>query len=90
KPALLYQGINIYFMTISVGNMVLSIYRLKPTHTTGTNKYILENIIPSKYRNDALHIAIAVVNDSDVVVSWNLEHIVKLKTKSRQKALIDC
>ena len=45
------------------------------------DRYIFERIIPEKYRNDALHIATAVVNDLDVVVSWNLEHIVKLKTK---------
>ncbi|MBI5555969.1 MAG: PIN domain-containing protein [Elusimicrobia bacterium] len=44
-------------------------------------KYIQEGIIPLKYRDDALHIAVAVVNDLDVVVSWNLRHIVKLKTK---------
>lgn len=43
-------------------------------------KYIKAGIILSKYKNDALHIAIAIINNIDVVVSWNLEHIVKLKT----------
>ncbi len=42
--------------------------------------YVSKKIIPEKYLNDALHIAIAVVNNIDVIVSWNLEHIVKLKT----------
>jgi predicted nucleic acid-binding protein len=45
------------------------------------DRYISTGIIPEKYRNDALHIAVAVVNDLDVIISWNLEHIVKLKTK---------
>lgn len=36
--------------------------------------------MPEKFINDALHIAIATVNGIDTVVSWNLEHIVKLKT----------
>jgi hypothetical protein len=45
------------------------------------DRYISAGIIPEKYRNDALHIAVAVVNDLDVIISWNLEHIVKLKTK---------
>lgn len=45
------------------------------------DKYIKEGIIPIKYRDDALHIAAAVVNDLDVVLSWNMRHIVKLKTK---------
>ena len=44
------------------------------------DKYIQEGIIPKKYSTDALHIAIAVVNGMDVLVSWNMEHIVKLKT----------
>lgn len=44
-------------------------------------KYILEGIIPDKYENDAFHIAIASVNDLDLIVSWNFDHIVKLKTK---------
>ena len=44
-------------------------------------KYIEQGIIPAKYEDDALHIAIASVNNLDVIVSWNYKHIVKLKTK---------
>ncbi|MCL5674783.1 MAG: PIN domain-containing protein [Candidatus Omnitrophica bacterium] len=44
-------------------------------------RYVAEGVIPQKFDNDALHIAIATVNDIDVIISWNLEHIVKLKTK---------
>ena len=44
-------------------------------------KYIKEGIIPAKYQDDALHIAIASVNEMDVLLSWNFQHIVKLKTK---------
>ena len=44
------------------------------------NKYVNENIIPLKYRNDGLHIAIATINDLDVIVSYNYQHIVKMKT----------
>ena len=44
-------------------------------------KYIKEGIIPMKYQDDALHIAIASVNEMDVLLSWNFQHIVKLKTK---------
>ena len=39
-----------------------------------------KRIIPEKYRTDALHIAIAAVNDLDFVVSFNQGHIVKTKT----------
>ena len=43
--------------------------------------YITEKIIPQKYRTDGLHIAIAAVNDLDMIISMNFEHIVKRKTK---------
>lgn len=50
-------------------------------------EYIRAGIIPAKYRDDALHIAVAVVNRLDVIVSWNFEHIVKLKTKREVNGL---
>jgi len=44
-------------------------------------RYIKEGIIPERYRGDALHIAVAVINGIDAIISWNFEHIVKLKTR---------
>lgn len=43
--------------------------------------------IPPRYEADAMHIACAVVAGLDAVVSWNMEHIVKLKTKHDVKVL---
>lgn len=43
--------------------------------------YVAEGIIPLKYRTDGLHIAIATVNDIDMIISMNFQHIVKRKTK---------
>ena len=40
-----------------------------------------EGIIPQKYRNDALHIAYVSFYELDAVISWNLKHIVKMKTR---------
>jgi predicted nucleic acid-binding protein len=45
------------------------------------NLYIQNGIIPIKYRFDAVHIAIASVNELDCVMSFNYKHINKLKTK---------
>ena len=36
--------------------------------------------LPEKYLTDGLHIAIATVNDLDMIVSMNFKHIVKRKT----------
>ena len=44
-------------------------------------RYVKEGIIPERYRSDAVHIAVAVINGIEVIVSWNFEHIVKLKTR---------
>ena len=44
-------------------------------------RYVKERIIPERYRSDAVHIAVAVVNGIEVIVSWNFDHIVKLKTR---------
>ena len=42
--------------------------------------YIAKGIIPDKFKEDALHIAIATTNNLDFVVSFNYGHIVKTKT----------
>ena len=44
-------------------------------------RYVQEGLIPPKFHDDALHLAIAVVHELDVLVSWNFEHLVKLKTR---------
>ena len=49
--------------------------------------YIEPKIIPANHRNDALHIAIATVHNLDVIVSWNFEHMVKLKTRREVPAI---
>ncbi len=44
-------------------------------------RYLDEGVIPRKYYNDALHIAIASTAGMEAMVSWNMKHIVRLKTK---------
>ncbi len=38
--------------------------------------YISRKILPNKFRQDAVHIAIATVFSVDLLVSWNFRHIV--------------
>ena len=42
--------------------------------------YVEERVVPAKYRNDGLHIAIAAVNKLDIILSMNFQHIVRMKT----------
>lgn len=44
-------------------------------------EYVTRGIFPVRYIEDAVHIAVASLNSLDVLISWNFEHIVKLKTK---------
>ena len=44
-------------------------------------QYLDKGAIPDKFQEDAYHIAIAVVNEIDFLLSWNFKHIVKRKTK---------
>ena len=40
--------------------------------------YITEGALTNKSYNDALHIALATLNNADVLASWNFKHIVNL------------
>lgn len=42
--------------------------------------YVEVEIIPAKFFTDGLHIAIATVNDLDMILSLNFRHIVRKKT----------
>ena len=44
-----------------------------------TEKDLKEHIVTLKYKNDALHIAIATVLNIEVLVSWNFKHIVNFQ-----------
>ena len=46
-----------------------------------TAVYLRANIVTTKAYTDLAHIAYAVIYQCDVIVSWNLRHIVRLKTK---------
>lgn len=41
-----------------------------------SEQYLQNGIVTEKYKNDALHIAIAPVANANILVSWNFRHIV--------------
>jgi len=45
------------------------------------NEYINYSAVSENYKEDAYHIAIAVLNEMDYLLSWNFRHIVRKKTK---------
>lgn len=49
--------------------------------------YIDNEVIPEEYTDDALHLAVATINNIGLVVSWNFAHLVNHDTKKRVKAI---
>jgi hypothetical protein len=44
-------------------------------------QFVTEGVIPAKYDEDALHLAVGIFYEVDYLASWNFKHIVKVKTK---------
>jgi len=43
--------------------------------------YLKKKILTKKHLRDATHVAVASVNNLDILVSWNFTHIVREKTR---------
>lgn len=46
-----------------------------------------ENLFPAKFRNDAMHLAIAIANSVPIVASWNFTHMLKLSVQTHLNLL---
>jgi len=61
---------------------VPQIYKVEIKTTEAANElaktYISRGALSNKCFNDALHIALATLNNADVLASWNFKHIVNL------------
>ena len=44
------------------------------------NEYIKNNVLSSSNFDDCLHISFAVINECDLIISWNFKHLVNYKT----------
>jgi len=49
--------------------------------------YITNEIIPEDYIDDAMHIAIATINEIELLISWNFAHLVNYETKRKVKGV---
>lgn len=59
----------------------MNILRLNKKVRDLATAYINHGVFPEKYFDDALHVAIATCHDISYLVSWNFEHLVKVKTR---------
>ena len=52
------------------------------------NEYVDRGVVRAKFRDDALHVALAVTEQIPLLASWNFKHLVKLQVR-RQINLIN-
>lgn len=45
------------------------------------DEYVQERVVPEKFKNDAVHIAAATIENVNSLVSWNFKHLVNIKTR---------
>jgi hypothetical protein len=45
--------------------------------------------VPEKARLDTLHIACAVLNEIDYILSWNFKHIANVRTRGKIRKAVD-
>ena len=44
--------------------------------------YVAQKVVPPKYGDDALHVAVCTVSGINLLVSWNFKHLVSLQRES--------
>ena len=65
-----------------------TVLRASDTVKSLAEMYIKQCIFSEKYFDDALHVAVASVNQIGILLSWNFTHLVKVKTR-RMVALVN-
>lgn len=63
------------------------IKEINPEADSIANEIINQGILTKKSLDDCTHIALAVVSDCDIIVSWNFKHIVNVKTINGVRAI---
>jgi predicted nucleic acid-binding protein len=70
-------------MMAALDQVSLSVLEVPPAASGLADLYLSERIIPARFKNDALHVATAVCHQMDVVVSWNMKHLVNVRKVQR-------
>jgi predicted nucleic acid-binding protein len=59
----------------------LSVLEIDESVEELSKEYVKYGAVPESYPEDAYHIAVAVLNEMDYLLSWNFRHIVRKRTK---------
>ena len=69
----------------SVNKYKFKVLRLNPEAIRLGDIYIAEKIIPANKLDDARHIGISTVNEMDILLSWNFQHLANYSRKQKVK-----
>ena len=59
----------------------LKVLKINPKIRDLAKTYIERNVFSERYMDDALHVAVASFYEISYLVSWNFEHLVKVRTR---------
>lgn len=66
-------------MLDALNDLPLTVLDTTPEALGLARVYVLRGVVPERFFNDALQIAIAVCHSIDVVVTWNMQHMAKVR-----------
>jgi len=65
-------------LVLQIPDDCIEIIEITKEATNLADKYIAEKVVGKSSRADCIHIALATLNNADILVSWNFKHIVNI------------
>lgn len=65
-------------LVLQIPDDCIEVIEITKAATNLADKYITEKIVGESSRADCIHIALATLNNADILVSWNFKHIVNI------------
>src|SRR5208282_2616115 len=59
----------------TLGNLRCVVFPLTAEVAGFSERLVAEGVIPNRYRDDAVHAALCVLHEMDVLVTWNMQHL---------------
>jgi hypothetical protein len=60
----------------TMGNLECVVFTITPEAAGFAERLVAERVMPVRYRGDAVHAALCVLHRMDVLVTWNMQHLV--------------
>lgn len=75
------------FLKEKINEIDFEILEVKPSTQALAKEIINMGILTDKSFDDCTHIAVAIENECDIIVSWNFKHMVNIKTINGVRAI---